>query len=106
MDLPLLTKLPAATTVLIPRYPSPNFRNRLRAAGVANVVEVPRLAAVPLNEHDDWLTSIPEQSPMCHDSAVPLCAANFLSERLPHQQVGLWLPGYFVRSALGAALLK
>ena len=74
MDLPVLTQLPAATTVLIPQYPSPNFRNRLRAAGVARVVEVPAWQQFRLNEDGDWLTFIPEQSPMCHDSAVLLSA--------------------------------
>ena len=41
MDLSVLTSLPVTTTVLIPRYPSPNFRDRLTAAGVANIIEVP-----------------------------------------------------------------
>ena len=38
---------PDTTTVLIPRYPSPNFRDRLKAAGVANVIEVPAWQQVP-----------------------------------------------------------
>jgi UDP-MurNAc hydroxylase len=70
MDLSVLTGLAATTSVLIPRYPSPNFRDRLAAAGVANVVEVPPWHRFRLNERGDWLTFIPEQSPMCHDSAV------------------------------------
>jgi UDP-MurNAc hydroxylase len=41
MDLSVLTSLAATTRVLIPRYPSPNFRDRLAAAAVANVIEVP-----------------------------------------------------------------
>src|SRR4051794_2721051 len=40
MDSSVLTRLPARTRVLIPRYPSPEFRNRLIAAGVARVVEL------------------------------------------------------------------
>ncbi|MCW2911596.1 MAG: Rieske (2Fe-2S) domain protein [Actinomycetia bacterium] len=70
MDLSVLTSLPATTTVLIPRYPSPNFRDRLAAAGVANVIEVPAWRKFQLNEGGDWLTFITEQSPMCHDAAV------------------------------------
>ena len=70
MDLSVLTGLGPRVTVLIPRYPAPNFRDRLRAAGVANVVEVPAWQRFELNGRGDWLTFIPERSPMCHDSAV------------------------------------
>ena len=70
MDAAVLTSLPPSTTVLIPRYPSPTFRDRLKAAGVTNLTEVPAWLKYPLNERGDWLTFIPEQSPMCHDSAV------------------------------------
>src|SRR5258708_28549129 len=69
MDSAVLASLAPTTTVLIPRYPSPNFRDRLKAAGVANVVEVPAWRKFRLNEHGDWLTFITEQSPMCNDSA-------------------------------------
>ena len=74
MDLSVLTSLPVTTTVLIPRYPSPNFRDRLAAAGVANVTEVPAWEKFQLNERGDWLTFITEQSPMCHDAAVLVSA--------------------------------
>lgn len=74
MDLSVLAALGNQTTVLIPRYPAPNFRDRLSAAGVANVHEVPAWRRFALNEHGDWLTFIPEQSPMCHDAAVLVCA--------------------------------
>jgi L-ascorbate metabolism protein UlaG (beta-lactamase superfamily)/nitrite reductase/ring-hydroxylating ferredoxin subunit len=74
MDLSVLTSLRAATTVLIPRYPSPNFRDRLMAAGVANVLEVPAWEKFQLNAGGDWLTFITEQSPMCHDAAVLVSA--------------------------------
>ena len=70
MDTAVLASLPPTTTVLIPRYPSPNFRDRLKAAGVASLIEVPAWRKFRLNEHGDWLTFITEQSPMCHDSAV------------------------------------
>jgi L-ascorbate metabolism protein UlaG (beta-lactamase superfamily)/nitrite reductase/ring-hydroxylating ferredoxin subunit len=74
MDLSVLTGLPVTTTVLIPRYPSPNFRDRLAAAGVANVIEVPAWEKFQLNARGDWLTFITEQSPMCHDAAVLVSA--------------------------------
>jgi len=70
MDTAVLTRLPDTATVLIPEYPSPNFRDRLKAAGVANVIEVPAWRKFRLNEQGDWLTFITEQSPMCNDSAV------------------------------------
>ena len=70
MDAAVLTSLPPTATVLIPQYPAPNFRDRLKGAGVTNLVEVPAWLKYPLNERGDWLTFIPEQSPMCHDSAV------------------------------------
>jgi nitrite reductase/ring-hydroxylating ferredoxin subunit len=70
MDAAVLTSLPPTATVLIPQYPAPNFRDRLKAAGVTNLIEVPAWLKYPLNERGDWLTFIPEQSPMCHDSAV------------------------------------
>ena len=73
MDLSVLASLGPATTVLIPRYPAPNFRDRLAAAGIAGIIEVPGWQRFQLNENGDWLTFIPEQSPMCHDSAVLVC---------------------------------
>jgi len=74
MDLAALTRLAPRVTVLIPQYPAPNFRERLRAAGVANVVEVPAWHRFRLGDQGDWLTFIPERSPMCHDAAVLVCA--------------------------------
>src|SRR5690348_2657821 len=40
MDLSVLTRLPERTRVLIPRYPSSAFRDRLRDGGVRRVVEL------------------------------------------------------------------
>jgi len=74
MDLSVLTALGEKTTVLIPRYPAPGFRDRLAAGGVVNVREVPAWSRFRLNDRGDWLTFIPEQSPMCHDAAVLVCA--------------------------------
>jgi UDP-MurNAc hydroxylase len=73
MDLTVLSSLRPTTTVLIPQYPSPAFRDRLAAAGVRNVCELPGWRKFWLNDRGDWLTFIPEQSPMCHDSAVLVC---------------------------------
>jgi UDP-MurNAc hydroxylase len=80
MDADVLTRLPPRTKLLVHRYPSPNLRNRLRRLGVPNVVELDAWQKFHLNERGDWLCFIPEQSPMCHDSAVLLYAggASFL----------------------------
>jgi L-ascorbate metabolism protein UlaG (beta-lactamase superfamily)/nitrite reductase/ring-hydroxylating ferredoxin subunit len=75
MDLDLLRRLPSSTRVLINRYPSANFHRRLMEAGVGNVVEVSPWERFPLNNHGDWLCFIPEQSPMCHDAGVLVCAS-------------------------------
>jgi L-ascorbate metabolism protein UlaG (beta-lactamase superfamily)/nitrite reductase/ring-hydroxylating ferredoxin subunit len=74
MDLSVLSRLPGRTRVLIPRYPSKNFLRRLRDAGIGNVIEVSAWQRFPLNTAGDWLTFIPEQSPMCHDAGVLVCA--------------------------------
>src|SRR5690242_4002657 len=50
MDTAVLARLPRTATVLIPEYPSPNFRDRLQAAGVAKVIEVPAWRKFRLNE--------------------------------------------------------
>ncbi|HEY2315219.1 MAG TPA: MBL fold metallo-hydrolase [Streptosporangiaceae bacterium] len=74
MDLSVLASLAPTTTVLIPQYPSPSFRDRLAAARIRNVREVPAWHKFRLNDRGDWLTFIPEQSPMCHDAAVLVSA--------------------------------
>ena len=70
MDLSVLTRLPERTRVLIPQYPAKNFLRRLQDGGVRNVIEVAAWQRFPLNTAGDWLTFIPEQSPMCHDAGV------------------------------------
>jgi L-ascorbate metabolism protein UlaG (beta-lactamase superfamily)/nitrite reductase/ring-hydroxylating ferredoxin subunit len=70
MDLGVLRRLPPSARVLINRYPSRNFHRRLLEAGITNVVEVQPWQHFPLNTRGDWLTFIPEQSPMCHDAGV------------------------------------
>ena len=70
LDLDLLARLPDRVRVVIPHYPSNALRRRLAAAGVRNVVEVRAWERLQLNVHGDWLTVIPEQSPMCHDAAI------------------------------------
>ncbi|MER7005357.1 Rieske 2Fe-2S domain-containing protein [Dactylosporangium sp. NPDC000555] len=74
MDLSVLSRLPPHTRVLIPRYPGPAFRERLRAAGVARVVELEPWRPFPLDDQGSWIAAIPEQSPMCHDSALLVVA--------------------------------
>ena len=70
MDLDLLARLPDRARVLIPAYPSRNLRRRLEDAGVGRVIEVPAWERFELSTRGDWLTFIPEESPMCHDAAV------------------------------------
>ena len=70
LDLELLAALPERVRVVVPRYPSPALVNRLSRAGVRHVVELDAWQRLPLNAAGDWLTVIPEQSPMCHDSAI------------------------------------
>ncbi|MFL5737426.1 MAG: MBL fold metallo-hydrolase [Actinomycetota bacterium] len=73
-DLSVLTRLPERTRVLIPKYQSPNHRDRLARGGVRNVIEVAAWERFPLNTNGDWLTFIPEISPMCQDAAVLISA--------------------------------
>jgi L-ascorbate metabolism protein UlaG (beta-lactamase superfamily) len=75
MDLSTLRRLPARTRVLIPRYPAPVFRDRLRAGGITRVIELDPWQRFPLDHDGSWITAIPEQSPMCHDSAFLIVAA-------------------------------
>ncbi len=72
MDLALLAGLRPATRVVVPRYPSTVLVDRLRGAGVRNVVQLGAWERLALDADGDWLTVIPEQSPMCHDAAVLL----------------------------------
>jgi UDP-MurNAc hydroxylase len=74
MDLSVLTRLAQRTRVLIPRYPSSAFRDRLRAGGVARVVELEPWQPFPLDTLGSWISAIPEQSPMCHDAAFLIVA--------------------------------
>ncbi|NUP50943.1 MAG: MBL fold metallo-hydrolase [Catenulispora sp.] len=74
MDLAFLAALPAGVRVVIPKYPAPTCRNRLTAAGVRHVIELEAWRRLPLNTRGDWLTVIPEQSPMCHDAAFLIVA--------------------------------
>ncbi|WP_112238779.1 MBL fold metallo-hydrolase [Kribbella monticola] len=69
LDLDLIAGLPAEIPVVIPRYPSTIMQRRLRAIGRTRVVVLDAWQRHPLGP-DDWLTVIPEQCPMSHDSAV------------------------------------
>lgn len=72
MDVDVLRRLPERTRVLIPRYPSSVFRDRLTQHGVTRVIELAAWERFPLDRRGSWVTVIPEQSPMCHDSAFLL----------------------------------
>jgi L-ascorbate metabolism protein UlaG (beta-lactamase superfamily)/nitrite reductase/ring-hydroxylating ferredoxin subunit len=70
LDLDLLAGLPAEVPVVVPRYPSTIMQRRLRAIGRHRVVVLDPWQRLPLGDHGDWLTVIPEQCPMSHDAAV------------------------------------
>jgi L-ascorbate metabolism protein UlaG (beta-lactamase superfamily)/nitrite reductase/ring-hydroxylating ferredoxin subunit len=71
LDLDLIAGLPAEIPVVIPRYPSTIMQRRLRAIGRTRVVVLDAWQRYPLGDGpDNWLTVIPEQCPMSHDSAV------------------------------------
>jgi L-ascorbate metabolism protein UlaG (beta-lactamase superfamily)/nitrite reductase/ring-hydroxylating ferredoxin subunit len=74
MDLSVLARLPERTRVLVPRYPSPAFRDRLHEAGIRRVVELVPWEPFPLDTAGSWITAIPEQSPMCNDAAFLVVA--------------------------------
>jgi UDP-MurNAc hydroxylase len=57
--------------VVVPRYPSTIMQRRLAAIGRTRVVVLEAWQRYPLNDRA-WLTVIPEQCPMSHDSAVLL----------------------------------
>ena len=71
LDLPLLQALSPSMRLVIPRYPSREMRNRIAGAGIRNVViELDAWERLALNDRGDWVTVIPELSPMCHDAAI------------------------------------
>ncbi|TDW95435.1 UDP-MurNAc hydroxylase [Kribbella pratensis] len=69
LDLDLIAGLPEAVPVVVPRYPSTIMQRRLRAVGRTRIVVLDAWERHALNDRD-WLTVIPEQCPMSHDSAV------------------------------------
>lgn len=74
MDSWFLEQLGDETTVLIPKYPSPAFADRILESGVRKIVELEQWERFPLDGGDSWITVIPELSPMCHDSAFLIVA--------------------------------
>lgn len=70
LDLDLIAGLPAHVPIVVPRYPSTIIERRLRAIGRTRIVVLDAWQRYPLGSEDDWLTVIPEQCPMSHDSAV------------------------------------
>jgi L-ascorbate metabolism protein UlaG (beta-lactamase superfamily)/nitrite reductase/ring-hydroxylating ferredoxin subunit len=77
LDLRLLAALPDRVRVVIPKYPSAHLRVLLHEAGVRHVVEVGAWERLALNDSGDWLTVIPEVSPMCHDSGILVVANGY-----------------------------
>lgn len=69
LDLPLLASLPSRVRIVIPRYPSSNMRRRLAELPHV-IIELDAWERLALNDRGDWVTVIPEQSPMCHDAAI------------------------------------
>ncbi|MBB5978376.1 MBL fold metallo-hydrolase [Kribbella solani] len=69
LDLDLLAALAPEIPIVIPRYPSTIMQRRLRAIGRHRIVVLDAWQRYPLTG-TDWLTVIPEQCPMSHDSAV------------------------------------
>lgn len=74
MDLEFLAGLGDGVQVVIPSYPSSVLHDQLSAAGVKNIVEVEGWQRLPLNDRGDWLTAVPEQSPMSHRAAFLVVA--------------------------------
>ena len=60
----------ATVPVVVPRYPSTIMERRLRAAGRGTWSVLDAWQRYPLGDRGDWLTVIPEQCPMSHDSGV------------------------------------
>ncbi|KRB46313.1 hypothetical protein ASD90_11505 [Terrabacter sp. Root181] len=76
LDLDLLRELPERVRIVVPRYPAPEMVQRIRAAGIRNVlIELRSWERLALNDRGDWVTVIQELSPMCHDSAILVVAA-------------------------------
>ena len=74
MDIDFLSGLDDGVQVVIPAYPSSVLRGRLSAAGVKNIVELRGWERLPLHDRGDWLTCVPEQSPMSHRAAFLVVA--------------------------------
>ena len=74
MDVEFLSGLDESVRVVIPAYPSSVLHDRLSVAGVKNIVEVEGWQRLPLNDRGDWLTVVPEQSPMAHRAAFLIVA--------------------------------
>jgi len=71
----VIERLSERTRILIPRYPGPAFRDRMRrAAGSRQVIELEPWEQFPLDNRGSWITAIPELSPMCHDAAFLIVA--------------------------------
>ena len=74
MDPWFLEQVGENTTVLIPKYPSSEFADRIQKTGIKKLVELEPWERYPLDETGSWITVIPELSPMCHDAAFLIVA--------------------------------
>lgn len=63
-----LAQVPATTPVIVPRYPSPNLRQKLATAGLHQIVEAAPWEAFQLGSVSVFF--VPEESPMNHDAAI------------------------------------
>ncbi|GIH73262.1 Rieske 2Fe-2S domain-containing protein [Sphaerimonospora thailandensis] len=68
MDSWFLEQLSDETTVLIPAYPSDTFANRIRESGVDRIIKINSWEPFPLDNGGSWIMTIPQLSPMFHDS--------------------------------------
>ncbi|BAY07132.1 Rieske 2Fe-2S domain-containing protein [Calothrix sp. NIES-2098] len=64
-----LAQLPPETPTIIPRYPSPVLKQKIAAAGLKNIIEVPQWQSIQITEEIS-VFFVSEESPMNHDSAV------------------------------------
>ncbi|MGW5264154.1 Rieske 2Fe-2S domain-containing protein [Microbispora sp. NPDC004025] len=74
MDSWFLEQLSDETTVLIPTYPSDTLIDRIRETGVTNIVKIAPWERFTLNDGESWITTIPQPSPLYHDSAFLIVA--------------------------------
>ena len=68
-----LAQLPPNTPIIIPDYPSPVLKQKIAAAGLKEIIELPEWQPIEIAESIS-VFFVSEQSPMNHDSAVVIVA--------------------------------